>query len=318
MRIAFFTEGGYQGKVMREWNDIRTDMAWVCSLGAIHHPIPTIHSIPSDSYDVGVIIIPKKRRYLLKYPLVENMKRVCKKVAAMQEAVLWYWQDSPIDEQIWYLSVLAQMDFLFVHNEIDKKYFKGLTNKHCEILPSVLITDTLWDYKLAKEKDRGVMIGGNCVSIYSGFDSMVVAQEYSDDVWAPSMGRKQKNEETILKHLPYLTWNEWMYELSRYEVGVFPTANVAAGQFALNCSYLGIPCVGYDTLDSQRVLHPELTVPHYNLDEARKKVKELKNDKHFYEHCSKMTRYLYEQYYSEKVFVEKLTKILESRLNETN
>jgi len=318
MRIAFFTEGGYQGKVMREWNDIRTDMAWVCSLGAIHHPIPTIHSIPSDSYDVGVIIIPKKRRYLLKYPLVENMKRVCKKVAAMQEAVLWYWQDSPIDEQIWYLSVLAQMDFLFVHNEIDKKYFKGLTNKHCEILPSVLITDTLWDYKLAKEKDRGVMIGGNCVSIYSGFDSMVVAQEYSDDVWAPSMGRKQKNEETILKHLPYLTWNEWMYELSRYEVGVFPTANVAAGQFALNCSYLGIPCVGYDTLDSQRVLHPELTVPHYNLDEARKKVKELKNDKYFYEHCSKMTRYLYEQYYSEKVFVEKLTKILESRLNETN
>ena len=111
MRIAFFTEGGYQGKVPREHIDIRTDMAWVCSLGATHHPIPTIHEIPSDSYDVGVIIIPKKRRHLLWYPVVENMKRVCKKVAAMQEAVLWYWQDSPVDEQIWYFNVMAEMDF---------------------------------------------------------------------------------------------------------------------------------------------------------------------------------------------------------------
>ena len=315
MRIAFFTEGRYEGKVPREHIDIRTDVAWVCSLGANHHPIPTIHDIPSDSYDIGVIIIPKNRRHLLEYPLVENMKRVCKKVAAMQEAVLWYWQDSPIDEQIWYFNVMTEMDFLFVHNEIDKKYFNGLTNKPCEILPSVLITDTL---KLSEEKDRGAIIGGNCVSIYSGFDSLMIAQEYSDDVWAPTMGRKQENEEAVVNHLPYLKWNEWMYELSRFKVGVFPTANVAAGQFALNCSYLGIPCVGYDTLDSQRILHPHLTVPHYNLDEARKKVKELKNDKHFYEHCSKMTRYLYEQYYSEKVFVEKLTKILESRLNETN
>ena len=70
MKIAFFTEGGYQGKVPREHIDIRTDMAWVCSLGANHHPIPTIHDIPSDSYDIGVIIIPKNRRHLLEYPLV--------------------------------------------------------------------------------------------------------------------------------------------------------------------------------------------------------------------------------------------------------
>ena len=205
------------------------------------------------------------------------------------------------------------MDFLFVHNEIDKKYFNGLTNKPCEILPSVLITDTL---KLAEEKDRGVMVGGNCVSIYSGFDSMIVAQEYSDDVWAPTMGRKQENEESILNHLPYLKWNEWMYELSRFKVGVFPTANVAAGQFALNCSYLGIPCVGYDTLDSQRILHPHLTVPHYNLDKAREKVKRLKNDELFYKHCSEETKNKYKKHYIEDVFLRKVNKIIGDILND--
>ena len=36
MRIAFFTEGGYQGKVPRDHINIRTDMGWVCALNAVH------------------------------------------------------------------------------------------------------------------------------------------------------------------------------------------------------------------------------------------------------------------------------------------
>ena len=325
MRIAFFTEGGYQGKVPRDHTNIRTDMGWVCALDAVHHPIFTLHQIPSDSYDIGVIIVPKRRRKwlapssgnedLLKYPIVENMKRVCKKSVAMQEACLWYWQDDAIEEQIWYFNLLAEMDCLFTHNEIDKNYFEGLTNKPCEILPSVLITDTV---KTSDVKDKDVIIGGNFVSIYSGFDSMIVGQEYSDDIWAPSMGRKQSNEEALIKHLPYLQWTEWMYELSRFKVAVFPTANVAAGQFSLNCSYLGIPCVGYESLDNQKTLHPDLTVEHYHLNKAREKVKKLKEDEDFYQECSSKTKKLYEKHYSEKVFVKEMNETFRRILSETN
>ena len=57
MRVACFTEGGYQGKVPRNHPNIRTDMAWVCSLDAVHHPIFTLHQIPDDSYDIGIIMI---------------------------------------------------------------------------------------------------------------------------------------------------------------------------------------------------------------------------------------------------------------------
>tara|TARA_Y100000296_G_scaffold80053_1_gene104888 strand:- start:425 stop:1351 length:927 start_codon:yes stop_codon:yes gene_type:complete len=307
MNIAFFTEGGYEGKVPRNHPNIRTDMAWVCSLDATHHPIPKIHTLPDNLYDVGIIIIPKNRRHLLEYPLVENMKRICKKVSAMQEAVLWYWQDSPVDEQVWYFNTLSEMDFLFVHNELDKHYFNGLTNLRCEILPSVIIEDGL---VLSDVKDRDVIIGGNFVSIYSGFDSMIVSQELSDEVWAPSMGRRQPLEEQVVNHLPYMEWSKWIYELSRFKAGVFPTANVAAGQFALNCSFVGIPCVGYESLDAQRILHPNLTVPHYHLDEVRKKVKMLKQDQDFYNECVEETEKLYKKLYVEKVFVERIMEIL--------
>ena len=47
----------------------------------------------------------------MEYPLIDNMKRVCKKISAMQEAVLWYWQDSPVDEQVWYYIFISQYGF---------------------------------------------------------------------------------------------------------------------------------------------------------------------------------------------------------------
>ena len=49
MRIAFFSEAGYNGKVPRDNPNMRTDVAWVCALDAVHHPIPTIHELPDNS-----------------------------------------------------------------------------------------------------------------------------------------------------------------------------------------------------------------------------------------------------------------------------
>ena len=45
MRIAFFTESPFNGKVPRNDKNIRTDLAWMCSLDATHYPIDSIHMI---------------------------------------------------------------------------------------------------------------------------------------------------------------------------------------------------------------------------------------------------------------------------------
>ena len=85
MKIGFFTEGGYEGNISRDNPNMRSDVSWICALNATHHPIQKLHELPSDLYDVGIIIIPKNKNHLLNYPLVKNLKRVCNKIAVMQE-----------------------------------------------------------------------------------------------------------------------------------------------------------------------------------------------------------------------------------------
>ena len=128
MKIGFFSEAGYEGKVPRNHPNMRTDVAWVCALDATHHPLPKIETLPDKLYDVGVMILPKKREMLLNYPLLEQYRRVCKKVTVMQESYYNYWHDSPIAEQIWYFNFITEMDLIFCHNDIDLRYYNGLTN----------------------------------------------------------------------------------------------------------------------------------------------------------------------------------------------
>ena len=123
MKIGFFSEAGYEGTVERNHPNMRTDVAWVCALDANHHPFPKLSALSDDMYDVGVMILPKKRKPLLNYPLLEQYKRVCKKVTVMQESYYNYWQDSSIAEQIWYFNFLTEMDLIFCHNDVDLKYY---------------------------------------------------------------------------------------------------------------------------------------------------------------------------------------------------
>ena len=299
MKIAFFTEGGYSGKIPRNHPNIRTELAWMCTLEANHYNIH--NGVIDDNYDLGICIIPKKNPQFD----VDRIRKNCKQVASMQEGPHWYFQDYPLDKQIWYYNTLQEMDFLFVHNEIDKKYYKGLTGKECKILPSLMIEDEIDGYVLTHENDRkNIIIGGNFCSWYGGFDSYIVAQEADCPIYIPSMGRKIEGEEQMpnLNHLPYMNWVEWIHTLSQFKYGVHLMRTHAAGTFALNCVYLGIPCIGYEGLDTQEKCHPSLTIELGNLASAKEKLILLEKDKDYYEECSKSAKLNYKKYYYEDKF----------------
>ena len=115
MKIAFFTEAGFTGKTPRTNPNMRTEYAWYVALDSDHY---NIHTGQIDGeYDLGICIIPKKNPQFD----IGRIRKNCKKVASMQEGPHWYFQDYPLDKQIWFYNVLMDMDFLFVHNEIDKK-----------------------------------------------------------------------------------------------------------------------------------------------------------------------------------------------------
>ena len=291
MRIGFFSEGGYEGKVPRNHPNMRTDVAWVCALDATHHPIPTIGSLPDNLYDVGVMIIPKKRKPLLNYPLLEQYKRVCKKVTVMQESYYNYWQDSDIDEQIWYFNFLVEMDLIFCHNDIDLKYYNGITNVRTELLPTVMITDNV---RPRDDWGDGVIIGGNWVRDYGGFDSYQVALEITDDITSITTGRMKPEEKGLFKHLDWMYWSEWINVLSQYHIGV-QLGTAAAGTFNLNCSFHGIPCIAYSNSNTQKILHPKTTVELGDVVGAKEIARKLKD----------------KTYYTEEKFVEHWNNIWE-------
>ena len=73
MKVAFFTEGGYQGKVPKNNPNMRTDMAWVHALDADHYPIYLIEQLPSNSYDLGIAILPKIKDKIRQLDIAKEM-----------------------------------------------------------------------------------------------------------------------------------------------------------------------------------------------------------------------------------------------------
>jgi hypothetical protein len=307
MKIAFFSEAGYQGKVSRNHPNMRADVSWVCALNATHHPITTLNSVPSDSYDFGIVIIPKNKDMLFNYPLVEEMKRICKNIGTMQESTYWYWQGGSVQAQLWYHNILQSMDIIFCHNDMDLKYYRGITDVRCELMPTLMITDNI---KVYEGKRDGVMVGGNWVTAYRGFDSYIIGKILSDNISAPTTGRIKSDEKILdINHLPWVVWLDWMYELSKHKFGV-QLGTAAAGTFNLNCSYLGIPCIGYDNVNTQKYLHPDLSVPDGDIESARRLAMKLSIDNDFYEDCSKNTKEKYKERFDEKIYIYNMKKVI--------
>ena len=312
MKVAFFTEGGYQGKVPKNNPNMRTDMAWVHALDADHYPIYLIEQLPSNSYDLGIAILPKIKDKIRQLDIAKEMNRICNVSSVMQESNYFMWQDESIEDQIWYLNTLSGVDFMFTHNNIDKEYYSGLLNKPCEKLPSVMITDYV---KTSNEKIDAVAIGGNLVAAYRGIDSYMVARELDLPIYAITSGRKKLNEEALgINHIPCTTWLGWMEQLSQFKYGV-QFGIGGAGSFNLNCAYLGIPCIGLKELESQNLCFPDLSIGDVDLKKGKELILKLKNDQDFYNHCSVVSQENYTKYFAVDKFYTTVKNIYKKYSN---
>ena len=106
----------------------------------------------------------------------------------------------------------------------------------------------------------------------------------------------------IYHQLPYMEWSDWIRELNKVKYGVHLMRTHAAGTFALNCAYLGIPCIGYKGLDTQEICHPNLSIDLGDIPGAIEKITKLKEDKAFYNFCSVAAKDNYKKHYHEDQF----------------
>ena len=329
-KIVWFTEQGMNGKIPLDNPNMRNDVSTMYTLGVEHYPIfgipQVLQHFGEGYFDFGIVTLPKTNtEHLLKFNLIGDLKKLCKKTISMQEGPHWLFQDYTMEQQIWWFNTLTEFDMLFAHNLKDVSYYKGLVNKPVHKMPTLMLTEKLniksrVDYDVIfKATNTDSIIGGNMVRWYGGFDSYMVAQEFGVPISAPSMGRKiDREDELDINHFPYMTWIEWINNLSKFKYGVHLMPTHAAGTFTLNCAFHGIPCIGYTGLDTQEELHPHLTVYDGDLEQAKKYARELKEDEEFYKECSKTSREYYNNsLYNEKNFVPYITRIFEE-LHENN
>ena len=304
MKVAFFSETGNNQRYPRDFPNARTEVGWCLALDA---PMCALEVLPEEHFDLGIVIIPKNNPKVS----LDFIRKCCDKVAVMQEGPHWYFQDYKIEQQFHYYNSLVSADWVYCHNESDVKYYLGLGCKDVRVMRSLMIPEGLIP---RNEWGDATMVGGNMVSWYGGFDSYMVAREIGNPISAPSMGRKQRQEDAIedIQYLPYLTWREWIKNLSQYSIGVHLMRTHAAGTFAMNCGFHGIPSIGYKGLDTQEILHPLTTVEVGDLQKAKEIGVRLKKDEDFYNLCMKTAIKRFKQYYTEEAWLENWRKTNET------
>jgi hypothetical protein len=321
MKIAFLTEMGFEGKIPSDHTNMRTEFAWMYALDANHHNIHTYKTI--SGYDHVFIIFPKGKTFLsaegssliqnatnpvsdlLDSDIVLDLKKTNQQVHYVQEGPHWWFNDYEIADQINFFNMLQNVDSIYAHNEFDANYYKGLCkDKLVNVIPTLMIETLTKNIKPVP--DDKVIIGGNFARWYGGMESFIIASEFNLPTWAQTSHATRKEEWHLVEHLPRVTWIEWMQQLSTFKYAVHLMPTVAAGTFSLNCAYFGIPCIGNNKVDTQRLCHPELAVDVNDLKTARNLAIRLRDDQEFYNECSKTALENYKKYYNIDIWKSKI------------
>jgi hypothetical protein len=321
MKIAFLTEMGFTGKIPETHENMRTEFAWMYALDATHHNIHTYKTV--TGYDHVFIIFPKGKTFLsaegsnlLEYStnpvselldsdIILDLKKTNQQIHYVQEGPHWWFNDYEIADQINFFNMLQLVDSIYAHNEFDANYYRGLCkDKIVHVIPTLMI-ETLTKNIEPSPEDK-VIIGGNFARWYGGMESFIIATEFNLPVWAQTSHATRKEEWHLVEHLPRVSWIEWMRQLSTFKYAIHLMPTVAAGTFSLNCAYFGIPCIGNNKVDTQRLCHPALSVDVNDLDTARKLAIRLRDDSAFYDECSKTALENYKKHYNINIWKNKI------------
>ena len=315
MKILFLSELGHTDKVPRDYRHMRTEFAQMCALQSDHLPMNQVQNYQGDTdYDHVIMLIsktPQLREFILTFDLVETARQFGKKIWFMQEATCWVHQTMKLPHQVTHVNILNSVDGILSENVTDYKYYRGVApNTPVHTIPTLMIEDYLLDARKIEKQDK-TMIGGNCSDWYGGFDSYLVADVYDNPVDMPKMRNTDFHDQLPrLSVLPHIKFTDWIYKLSEYKYAVHLMPAITAGTFCLNSAFLGIPCIGYEESDPQRLCQPDLSVELYNIERAKQLANRLKNDEDFYKECSRKSIENYTKHYHETVFLKYMEGVL--------
>ena len=318
MKHYFCTELNIKGKIPPNFNNLRALETWIKFLEADHLNIYEVLKEPLDITYGGIcwLVIPKTLDHhhpLCKVDIVGILKNKFDIVYCIQEGETTWWNSSSVQTQIWIYNQFSSSDKIYTQNEYDKKYLKGLyPTKQIDIIRSVMDPEILNNIQPLPKTEKAI-IAGPCTSEYLGFNNNLIFQMLGIEVDIPPMGESRMPKDSInmaepigANYLPYRMWKEWMEHLPQYRYGMFMVSAIGAATFPLNCGYFGIPCIGDNRADTQKLLFPDLSVDYLDYEKALMLAKKLKSDSVFYTDVSQKSKELYNKYFSKEIFLKTL------------
>ena len=323
MNIKYSTsEMGFEGYFPVNYPNLRVLETQLLYLEAYHLPIQKIITEGktykgSLLYNIGKGDFEKpyiSDLYHNYHNIVGLLQEKFEGVYIYQDGEIGWWNQVDTRLQAWWYNQLRAASGILVPNSTDVSFYKGLfPDKEIKVIRSVM-TDEGLDKSKFKPKENRTLITGPLTREYNGFSQLLLAHNLDMPVDIPPMGESRMPKDSWemadnlgVNYLQYMTWTEWMYNLSRYKIGYMMSAATASGSFALNCAYLGIPCIGDKRADTQSILFPDLAVDVFDNEKALELTFKLKNDLDFYIEVSNKAKRLYEQEFTK----EKMLKLLQ-------
>lgn len=323
MNIKYSTsEMGFEGIFPNNYPHMRVLETQLLFLDAYHLPIYKI--LQEDKKYQGELLfnIGKggfEKEYIkilfTRFPnVVEHLKSKFDKVYIYQDGEIGWWNQVDVKLQVWWFNQLNSSDGILVPNSTDKPFYEGIFSPPVRVIRSVM-TDLGLDKSKFKSKSNRSIVTGPLTSEYNGFSQVLLAHQYGLPIDIPPMGESRMPKDSWemapsigVNYLPYMSWIEWMYNLNQYEIGYMMTSATASGSFALNCAYLGIPCIGDKRADTQSILFPELAVDSFDNKKALELTLRLKNDKLFYQEIVNYAKQAYKTEFSKQKMIEILNQ----------
>ena len=266
MEIVLISENSYYGKIPTGFPHMRLDAAWANCLDAKCVNLDRCQNEPAD---IAIFILPKKTRKHDNTPLLYKKQHPKCKVGVMQEGPVDYFYEFAPRDQFQFLDNLSRLDFLLAHNQDDRTYLHNLIR-----VSYVGVFKSIYDHTQIPEpcKNRsGVILSGNMSKWYGGTYPLFHLLKYYPDIEItipenhPGSGRISQDEKLFwqekgVNFLPCMSWKQWINKLNKFKLGINLMPTRAAGTFSMNCASLGIPCIGYDDLDTQDLHNSVLSI----------------------------------------------------------
>jgi len=324
MNIRYATsEMGFEGYFPVNYPNLRVLETQLLYLESYHLPI---HKILTEGkkykgnllYNIGKGGFEKpyiSDLYHNYHNVVSLLQEKFDEIYIYQDGEIGWWNQVDTRLQAWWYNQLRAANGILVPNSTDIPFYKGLfPDKEIKVIRSVM-TDEGLDKTKFKPQENRTIVTGPLTREYNGFSQVLIAHNADMPIDIPPMGESRMPKDSWemapnlgINYLQYMSWVDWMYNLSRYKIGYMMSAATASGSFALNCAYLGIPCIGDKRADTQSILFPDLAIDVFDNKKAFDLTLKLKKDLDFYIEVSNKAKRLYKQEFTK----EKMLKLLQN------